>query len=315
MQSKNDYCFKAATKSLEKGCQSLTIKQEKKIQCKQYISYITSILDTYSTRNKRLIYLTVDALQLTLCELATASIPIPLICREAAQGGDVDAEDCIRLRNFIYLRQTASNYIHKHILVGLQIFLRHGRLTVVSSICIFLTLYVYYFNIATVACRLLSRRRVDVPGIAIPFGPRYAKIPSTLVYFCSACLERSITLITELLEQLHRNISVHQLRHFQLLREQQRSLIEWRREEISTLEAIRQSQSDLWILFENHVNDAQTRTTREIFNLMDMVVSIQQAAETVLETQEQLQQDIVDWSKEQLDDLGVYFKESTREAC
>lgn len=185
----------------------------------------------------------------------------------------------------------------------------------VSSICIFLTLYVYYFNIATVACRLLSRRRVDVPGIAIPFGPRYAKISSTLVYFCSACLERSITLITELLEQLHRNISVHQLRHFQLLREQQRSLIEWRREEISTLEAIRQSQSDLWILFENHVNDAQTRTTREIFNLMDMVVSIQQAAETVLETQEQLQQDIVDWSKEQLDDLGVYFKESTREAC
>lgn len=91
--------------------------------------------------------------------------------------------------------------------------------------------------------------------------------------------------------------------------------MEWRREEISTLEAIRQSQSDLWILFENHVNDAQTRTTREIFNLMDMVVSIQQAAETVLETQEQLQQDIVDWSKEQLDDLGVYFKESTREAC
>ncbi|KAL1931605.1 hypothetical protein VTP01DRAFT_9748 [Rhizomucor pusillus] len=226
LQSKNDYCFKAATKSLEKGCQSLTIKQEKKIQY---------------------------ALQLTLCELATASIPIPLICREAAQGGDVDAEDCIsRLAN---IPQTWTSYSG-------------------------------YFRDAELMCQAL-RYRLD--------------------------RERSITLITELLEQLHRNISVHQLRHFQLLREQQRSLMEWRREEISTLEAIRQSQSDLWILFENHVNDAQTRTTREIFNLMDMVVSIQQAAETVLETQEQLQQDIVDWSKEQLDDLGVYFKESTRE--
>lgn len=39
---------------------------------------------------------TVDALQLTLCELATANIPIPPICRKAAHDSETDPDGCIR---------------------------------------------------------------------------------------------------------------------------------------------------------------------------------------------------------------------------
>lgn len=104
----------------------------------------------------------------------------------------------------------------------------------------------------------------------------------------------------ELLEQLHRNITIHQLHHFHLLREQQKCLLDWRREEINALEAIRQAQSKLWDLFEKHVIEAQARTAKEIFDLMDLV--------------EQQQQDMADWSKEQIDQLGLYFQEATKEA-
>ena len=50
----------------------------------------------------------------------------------------------------------------------------------------------------------------------------------------------------ELLEQLHQNITLNQLKNYNILRDQQQHMIEWRREEIESLGTIRETQKSMW---------------------------------------------------------------------
>ncbi|KAF7729865.1 hypothetical protein EC973_003599 [Apophysomyces ossiformis] len=99
------------------------------------------------------------------------------------------------------------------------------------------------------------------------------------------CMALRYPIERDLLESLHKDLTASQLKYFELLKEQQHELVEWRQEEMTNLHELLHTQQILQEHLEIMQN-MQKSTSDETSNLYDAIVSMQRQVDIALADQE-----------------------------
>ncbi|KAG1445775.1 hypothetical protein G6F56_009796 [Rhizopus delemar] len=119
------------------------------------------------------------------------------------------------------------------------------------------------------------------------------------------CFAIKYPLEKEILEKLHENITLNQIKNFDILHSQQKYLIQWREQEFDRLDVLRKSQIDL----SRHMDQVNTyyRTTEDhIDHIMDSLVQLQNRAELSVIQYSDVITTHVDRVKKQLHEMLIY---------
>ncbi|KAG2194327.1 hypothetical protein INT47_000254 [Mucor saturninus] len=106
----------------------------------------------------------------------------------------------------------------------------------------------------------------------------------------------------EILQKLHVNITLNQLRNFNILQQQQEYLINWRNEEFKTLRKLKESQVELLSQM-GAIQGLHTKSESQIQNIYTSLVSLQDQTQVVINKYNGLVQHHVDQMQDQLSQL------------
>jgi MarR-like DNA-binding transcriptional regulator SgrR of sgrS sRNA len=111
-------------------------------------------------------------------------------------------------------------------------------------------------------------------------------------------------MIIEILEKLHRNITLNQIRNFNILQQQQEYLISWRNEEFETLGRLKDSQLEIIDQMET-VQGTHLKSAEQINSIYEALILLQNQTETVIVKYNNLIQYHVSEMQTQLNQLVV----------
>lgn len=119
---------------------------------------------------------------------------------------------------------------------------------------------------------------------------------------CFACLIYILNCIQEILQKLHANITLNQLKNFNILQQQQEYLISWRNEEFKTLSKLKESQVEILNQMDT-IQGIHLKSEDEIHDIYDSLVSLQNQTQVVIIKYNQLIQHHVNEMQAQLNQL------------
>ncbi|KAJ3013795.1 hypothetical protein HKX48_005515 [Thoreauomyces humboldtii] len=127
-EAKGSACFRDAAGLVRQGCKGLDVREGDKVKCKvKEASKMKG--QRYGTSS--LFLARADAVHLTRCEIATASIPIPVECTAEAAEADVYAcVEWVLLRILVCLEDVIAAEMEAEFCPG---YLNFGRHTLVMS--------------------------------------------------------------------------------------------------------------------------------------------------------------------------------------
>lgn len=108
--------------------------------------------------------------------------------------------------------------------------------------------------------------------------------------------------ILDILQKLHANITLNQLKNFNILQQQQEYLIHWRNEEFKTLGKLKESQVEMLNQMDV-IKGIHIKSEDQIQEIFTSLISLQNQTQTVIHKYNQLIQHHVNEMQEQLNQL------------
>ncbi|GAA5802446.1 hypothetical protein HPULCUR_007911 [Helicostylum pulchrum] len=118
------------------------------------------------------------------------------------------------------------------------------------------------------------------------------------------CFAIHYPLEKDILEKLHTNITLNQVKNFNILQQQQELLINWRNDEFKTLDRLKESQSRVFNQIDT-IHQSHSRTADQIQQIFETLVLVQNQTETAVAEYEQVARQYVKEMHTQLNQLAI----------
>ncbi|KAI8062965.1 hypothetical protein BDF21DRAFT_347386, partial [Thamnidium elegans] len=134
---------------------------------------------------------------------------------------------------------------------------------------------------------------------------KIARSPQTwTTYSVLMCFAIHYPLEKDILEKLHTNITLNQVKNFNILQQQQELLIDWRNDEFKTLGRLKESQSKVFNQIDT-IHQVHSRTADQIQQIFETLVLVQNQTKVAVAEYNQVVQQYVKEMQTQLNQLVI----------